>query len=349
MAEETLPSTTPPPPEVSESPAEKPAETESSVPEKESPVPEKESPAKVETESITQEHQQTETTITESENLKLKEKDTSSKNRTFIQSAVSFKVESNLLSDLSESERKSLEDFKTLLKQSISNNTLLPKSSSSDEPSTSKSEIVTTTIESALNKEENPSEEFSGFSIWGIPLLKDERTDVILLKFLRARDFKVNDAMIMLKNTLKWRDEFGIDKLVDEDLGDDLEKVVFMHGHDRDGHPVCYNVYGEFQNKELYGKTFSTEEKREKFLRWRIQFLEKSIRKLDFDPAGVNTIFQVNDLKNAPGPGKRELRLATRKALHLLQDNYPEFVAKQVFIVFCHFIVLQLYIVSMLS
>ncbi|KMT20172.1 hypothetical protein BVRB_1g001820 [Beta vulgaris subsp. vulgaris] len=332
MAEETLPSTTPPPPEVSESPAEKPAETESSVPEKESPVPEKESPAKVETESITQEHQQTETTITESENLKLKEKDTSSKNRTFIQSAVSFKVESNLLSDLSEFERKSLEDFKTLLKQSISNNTLLPKSSSSDEPSTSKSEIVTTTIESALNKEENPGEEFSGFSIWGIPLLKDERTDVILLKFLRARDFKVNDAMIMLKNTLKWRDEFGIDKLVDEDLGDDLEKVVFMHGHDRDGHPVCYNVYGEFQNKELYGKTFSTEEKREKFLRWRIQFLEKSIRKLDFDPAGVNTIFQVNDLKNAPGPGKRELRLATRKALHLLQDNYPEFVAKQVFV-----------------
>ncbi|KAJ4844354.1 hypothetical protein Tsubulata_025256 [Turnera subulata] len=170
-------------------------------------------------------------------------------------------------------------------------------------------------------------------SIWGIPLLADERSDVILLKFLRARDFKVRDAFSMLKNTIRWRKEFGIDGLVDQDLGcHDLEKVVFMHGFDKDGHPVCYNVYGEFQSKELYRNTFSDEEKRERFLRWRIQFLEKSIRKLDFSPGGICTIVQVNDLRNSPGPAKRELRQATKQALQLLQDNYPEFVAKQIFI-----------------
>ena len=167
-------------------------------------------------------------------------------------------------------------------------------------------------------------------SIWGIPLLADERSDVILLKFLRARDFKVKDAFAMIKNTIRWRKEFGIDELMEEDLGDELEKVVFMHGFDKDGHPVCYNIYGEFQNKELYKKAFSDEEKRQRFLRWRIQFLEKSIRKLDFNPGGICTIVQVNDLKNSPGPGKWELRQATNQALHLLQDNYPEFVAKQV-------------------
>ncbi|XP_057531848.1 patellin-3-like [Amaranthus tricolor] len=318
---ETLPSTQ----QLTES---EPNPEESKLPEKESPVVEEESSVKdgtlaeLETNPPSKNEEETSEKISESETLKVKEKGSA-----FIQSAVSFKVESNLLSDLSESEKKSLEDFKTLLKESVSNKTLVPKSS--EQPSSSKSEV--TTIESAL-KEENPGEEFDGVSIWGVPLFKDERTDVILLKFLRARDFRVNDAFLMLKNTLKWRSEFGIDKLVEEDLGDDLEKVVFMHGHDRDGHPVCYNVYGEFQNRDLYAKTFSTEEKREKFLRWRIQFLEKSIRKLDFSPAGINTIFQVNDLKNAPGPGKRELRLATRQALHLLQDNYPEFVAKQVFI-----------------
>ncbi|KAG2713422.1 hypothetical protein I3760_04G176200 [Carya illinoinensis] len=169
-------------------------------------------------------------------------------------------------------------------------------------------------------------------SIWGIPLLADERSDVILLKFLRARDFKVKDAFSMIKNTVRWRKEFGIDKLLEEDLGSDLEKVVFMHGFDKEGHPVCYNVYGEFQSKELYQKTFSDEEKRQRFLRWRIQFLERSIRKLDFTPGGICTIVQVNDLKNSPGPGKWELRHATKQALQLLQDNYPEFVAKQVFI-----------------
>ncbi|GMN27018.1 hypothetical protein TIFTF001_001490 [Ficus carica] len=173
--------------------------------------------------------------------------------------------------------------------------------------------------------------------IWGIPLLADDRSDVILLKFLRARDLKVKDAFTMLKNTISWRKEFGIDQLVEVEVEEesnrsDLEKAVFMHGQDKEGHPVCYNVFGEFQNKELYQKTFSDEEKRQKFLRWRIQFLERSIRKLDFSPGGVCTIVQVNDLHNSPGPSKWELRQATKQALHLLQDNYPEFVAKQVFI-----------------
>lgn len=165
-------------------------------------------------------------------------------------------------------------------------------------------------------------------SIWGIPLLADERSDVILLKFLRARDFKVKDAFTMLKNVVAWRKEFGIESLLDEDLGTEQEKVVYMHGVDKEGHPVCYNAYGEYQNKELYQETFSDDEKRKKFLRWRIQFLEKSIRKLDFSPDGISTIVQVNDLKYSPAPFKKELR----QVLQLLQDNYPEFVAKQVFV-----------------
>ncbi|CAA3011140.1 patellin-3-like [Olea europaea var. sylvestris] len=172
-------------------------------------------------------------------------------------------------------------------------------------------------------------------SIWGIPLLADERSDVVLLKFLRARDFKVKEAFSMLKSVVGWRKEFKIDEFLEEEsTGEGLEKVVYMHGVDKEGHPICYNAFGEFQDKDLYNNTFSDAEKRAKFLRWRIQFLEKSIRKLDFSPEGVCTIVQVNDLKNSPGLFlfKKELRQATNQALQLLQDNYPEFVAKQVFI-----------------
>ncbi|KAJ8458347.1 hypothetical protein OPV22_031273 [Ensete ventricosum] len=166
--------------------------------------------------------------------------------------------------------------------------------------------------------------------IWGVPLLGDERSDTVLLKFLRARDFKVKEAMTMLKNAVLWRKEFGIEELLNEDLGiPEMEKVVFMHGIDKEGHPVCYNVYGEFQNKELYAAAFADEEKRKQFLRWRIQYLEKGIRNmLDFNPGGVSTMVQVTDLKNSIGLAKKELR----QALDLLQDNYPEFAAKQVFI-----------------
>ncbi|XP_010428080.1 PREDICTED: patellin-3-like isoform X2 [Camelina sativa] len=225
----------------------------------------------------------------------------------------SFKEESSKLSDLSDSEKKSLDELKRLVRDALDNHQF---------GSTPKPENA------AANTTTTPEE----VKIWGIPLLEDDRSDVVLLKFLRARDFKVKDSLAMLKNTIKWRREFKIDELVEEDLVDDLDKVVFMHGHDREGHPVCYNVYGEFQNKELYNKTFSDEEKRKHFLRTRIQFLERSIRKLDFSSGGVSTIFQVNDMKNSPGLGKKELRSATKQAVELLQDNYPEFVFKQAFI-----------------
>lgn len=167
-------------------------------------------------------------------------------------------------------------------------------------------------------------------SIWGIPLLKDERSDTILLKFLRARDFKVKDAFTMLKNTVIWRKEFGIESLLEEDLGNELGKVFFMNGFDKEGHPVSYNAFSEFQSKELYQNTFSDEEKRTKFLKWWIQFLEKNIRKLDFSPSGICTIVQVHDLTNSPVPFRRDIRIATNQAVQLLQDNYPEFVARQV-------------------
>ncbi|KAL6616467.1 hypothetical protein ACP70R_038737 [Stipagrostis hirtigluma subsp. patula] len=170
--------------------------------------------------------------------------------------------------------------------------------------------------------------------IWGVPLVgDDERTDTVLLKFLRAREFKVKEAMAMLKSAVLWRKRFGIAALLDADLGlPELENVVFYRGTDREGHPVCYNVYGEFQDKELYEKAFGDEEKRERFLKWRIQLLERGIlSKLDFSPSGICSMVQVTDLKNSP-PMLGKHRAVTRQAVALLQDNYPEFIAKKVFI-----------------
>nr|GME14061.1 patellin-3-like [Ipomoea batatas]GME14317.1 patellin-3-like [Ipomoea batatas] len=204
-------------------------------------------------------------------------------------------------------------------------------------------EVIKETIVEVAATEEPKTEEIpppppavpEEVSIWGIPLLADERSDVILLKFLRARDFKVKDAFSMLKNVVAWRKQFKSDSLLEEpELGQGLDKVVYMHGVDKEGHPICYNAFAEFQDKELYQSTFADKEKLNNFLRWRIQFMEKSIRNLDFTPEGINTFVQVIDLKNSPGLFffKKEFRQATNRALQLLQDNYPEFVAKQVFI-----------------
>ena len=167
-------------------------------------------------------------------------------------------------------------------------------------------------------------------SMWGIPLLGgDEKADVILLKFLRARDFRFSDSFHMLEKCLAWRKEFGADEVVEEELGfKELEGVVaYMHGYDRDGHPVCYNAYGVFRDKDMYERIFGDEEKLKNFLRWRVQVLERGIKLLHFKPGGVNSIIQVTDLKDMP---KRELRVASNQILSLFQDNYPEMVARKV-------------------
>ncbi|XP_074285432.1 patellin-4-like [Silene latifolia] len=245
------------------------------------------------------------------------EKDENEAKPGLIEKSSSYREESNNLSDLKESERKALTELKSLIEEAILGNTLLEKPEKKDE------------------LEGKKIEEIEEVLIWGVPLLPSkgsEGTDVILLKFLRAREFKVNETFEMLKKTLIWRENFKIGSILEEDLGVDLENAAYMSGYDRENHPVCYNIFGVFGNEELYSKTFGSEEKREQFLRSRFQFMERGIKKLDFRPGGVTSILQVYDLKNCPGPSKKEIRNATFKAIGLLQDNYPELVAKNVLI-----------------
>ncbi|CAN7094429.1 unnamed protein product [Brassica rapa subsp. narinosa] len=195
------------------------------------------------------------------------------------------------------------------------------------EEATKTVEAIEESIVSITLPETAVSVEPEEVSIWGIPLLEDERSDVILLKFLRARDFKVKEAFTMLKNTVQWRKENNIDELLAEDLqGAEFEKMVFTHGVDKQGHVVIYSSYGEFQNKEI----FSDKEKLNKFLKWRIQFQEKCVRSLDFSPEAKSSFVFVSDFRNAPGLGKRSLWQFIRRAVKQFEDNYPEFVAKEV-------------------
>ncbi|KAG6635709.1 patellin-4-like [Carya illinoinensis] len=173
-------------------------------------------------------------------------------------------------------------------------------------------------------------------ALWGIPLLPskgDNATDIILLKFLRAKEFKVNDAFEMLRNTLQWRKENNIDSILKESFDStELDMMCYMNGLDRQGHPVCYNNFGLLGDNEMYNKILGTEEKREKFLRWRVQLMEKGIQKLDFKPGGVSSLLQISNIRNTSGPSKKEIWFSIKQVIGLLQENYPEFVEKNIFI-----------------
>ncbi|RWW45547.1 hypothetical protein BHE74_00048602 [Ensete ventricosum] len=211
-----------------------------------------------------------------------------------LQRSSSFKEDSYLASSLRSSELKALQELKQLL-------------STSTKP----------------------------ISIWGVPVAPagsggDERADVVLLKFLRARDFDAGQAHAMLLQCAEWRREFGADGLADEELVGfkEMEGVVaYMHGWDRRGHPVCYNAYGVFKDKSMYDRILGDAEKLQRFLRWRVQVMERGVSLLQLRPGGINSIIQVTDLKDMP---KRELRAASKHILSLFQDNYPEMVARKV-------------------
>ncbi|CAH2034569.1 unnamed protein product [Thlaspi arvense] len=202
-----------------------------------------------------------------------------------------------------------------------------------------KAEAVVTEEARAETVEEEEEEDETvdkDIELWGVPLLPSkgaEGTDVILLKFLRARDFRVNEAFEMLKKTLKWRKQQNIDSILGEDFGEDLASATCMNGVDRESRPVCYNFHGVFGNEELYQTAFGSEKNKEKFLRWRFQLMEKGIQKLDLKPGGVTSLVQIHDLKNAPGVTRKQLWWVTvKRAIQDLQDNYPEFVSRHILI-----------------
>ncbi|XP_022716510.1 patellin-4 [Durio zibethinus] len=287
-----------------------------------------------------------------------------------VEKSSSYREESNFLSDLKEFEKKALCELKSKLEAAILGNCLLKKEDpeKNEKPSDGNEEKEKAVADEKEEKakgeqgerpvaeeeskteggEEKTSQECDekksdeigieinkDISLWEVPLLPSkggEATDVVLLKFLRAREFKVNDAFQMLKNTLQWRKDGKIDSILNEEFGADLGSAAYMNGIDKEGHPVCYNIYGVFDDEKLYKKTFGTEEKRGQFLRWRFQLMEKGIQKLDLRPGGVTSLLQINDLKNSPGPSRKELRIAMKHAVGALQDNYPEFVARNIFI-----------------
>lgn len=132
----------------------------------------------------------------------------------------------------------------------------------------------------------------------------------------------------MLQKTLRWRREYQTDMILEEKLGSHLENIMCMKSRDREGRPVCYVTYGAFKDREFYRKTYGTEEKCNKFVRWRIQCMEKCIEKMSFESGGVNSIVQISDLNNSPRHKMKELRSVRKKTMMLLHDNYPELIHK---------------------
>lgn len=245
--------------------------------------------------------------------------------------------------DLKPSEKKALIDLREMLEEVILSGELIKPPPPRHHVPRHRTRVATEGKEEKQHKEEKEEEvlDQEGVSLWGIPLLpskKHEGTDVILLKFLRAQEFKPAEALEMLRRTLRWRREFGLECTRgvcenDEEaaaLADHLKGAAYIAGCDREGNPVCYNVYGVFKDREVYRRAVGSAERRERLLRWRVRLMEHGIEQMSLRPGGSAAMLHIIDFKDMLRPGLKELRTATREVVAVLQDNYPEFVAKNV-------------------
>ncbi|KAI3741953.1 hypothetical protein L1987_59632 [Smallanthus sonchifolius] len=212
--------------------------------------------------------------------------------------------------DLKKKKRKALIDLRTRLEDSIINYTL-------------------------IGEKYKTNERLRELELWGVPLLPSrghERTDMILKKFLKAKDYNAQNALEMIANTVMWREDFNADKVFDEMFGPDLDNIGYIEGKDKAGHPLCYQLYEAFKDKDMLRNRLGTKESCEQFLRWRIKLMEGCIRKLDFKPDGADSVIQIIDVKNIPRQFLNEIFQGSKKYFSILQENYPGIIYRFVIV-----------------
>ncbi|KAK8960752.1 Patellin-4 [Platanthera guangdongensis] len=239
--------------------------------------------------------------------------------------------------ELTPPERKALHDLKLKLQQSIrSNQLLLSRSISTDHkrPAFLKSRISSC---ASPSPEVAPAAvDCGGLSLRGVPLFptkSSRRLDAVLLRFMRAREFNARETLEMIQRTLRWRREFAVDGIMGEDLdSESFSAAARVDGVDRDGRPVCYNEYGWAREGGVYEKAFGTKEKQERFLRWRVQFMERRIDSFKNRGDVYSGMVEVVDLKDLLCSSMKDLRSTVEKMIRIFQDNYPDFVVKNIFL-----------------
>ncbi|ORY00499.1 CRAL/TRIO domain-containing protein [Basidiobolus meristosporus CBS 931.73] len=182
--------------------------------------------------------------------------------------------------------------------------------------------------------EELPNADLSAddLTIWGVSLENLEQLSkvqkIVFLKFLRARDFKVDLSLRMLLDTLKWRKEFNINSLMKESFPEEIQELGYIHKTDINGGPVTYNIYGNLKAD----KVFDADGTPTRFVRWRVQLMERAIALLDFEN-GVEAMTQVHDYHGASlFRMDRRMKTASSQIIQLFQDHYPEFLDRKLFV-----------------
>ncbi|EIW79141.1 CRAL TRIO domain-containing protein [Coniophora puteana RWD-64-598 SS2] len=165
------------------------------------------------------------------------------------------------------------------------------------------------------------------YTMWGVTIdpqnPQNAKVSVVLMKFLRARNLSPSEAAEMLQSTLRWRQSFNVEAAMKEEYPSGVfDRLGANFGRDKEGRPVSYNLYGNA------GAAFDDVQR---FLRWRVAFMERDIQFLDFET--VDQILQVHDYEGVSMSSRTtNSKNAASEATSIFQGHYPELLYRKFFV-----------------
>ncbi|KAI3966055.1 hypothetical protein MKW92_019831 [Papaver armeniacum] len=146
-----------------------------------------------------------------------------------------------------------------------------------------------------------------------------EVDDLMIRRFLRARDLDIDKGSALFLKYIKWRRSFVPNGFISEsEIAFDLShKKLFMQGYDKSGRPIVVTYASKhFPNKEKGGV--------EEFKRFAVYALDKICARV---PAGQEKFIAIADAGGWGYSSNCDVR-GYLAALSVLQDNYPERLQK---------------------
>lgn len=166
-------------------------------------------------------------------------------------------------------------------------------------------------------------------SIWGVNLqMPSEARDIVLLKFLRAAEMKVDQAVDRLVKTLEFRADCHIDEVAKSDLPIHFKGHDFVRGKDVDGRALMISRFGGMDLPKVFGDV-------EAFVRYRSKLMEEAMSQLSLRKGQPEDLCQVHDYSGVPLLFQTaEIKGAVAAVTKVFAEHYPETKGKTIFVNF---------------